>query len=137
MSKSSKISQWHQYDLKHINWNLKKYRGEVYAGKKKKTITLNNGATMPLVGYGTYLTSPRQTEHLVRMALEVGYRHIDKAQNYGNEHEVGLAVKHSGLEREELFITSKTQTTGYQATKKGIIQSLKGEYFLQIDQYMR
>ena len=94
-------------------------------GRKKKTITLNNGATMPLVGYGTYLTSPRQTEHLVRMALEVGYRHIDTAQNYGNEHEVGLAVKHSGLEREEVFITSKTQTTGYQATKKGIIQSLK------------
>lgn len=94
-------------------------------GDKKTTLTLNNGVTMPLVGYGTYLTSPRKTEHLVRTALEVGYRHIDTAQNYGNEHEVGLAVKHSGIVREELFITSKTQTTGYQATKKGIIQSLK------------
>lgn len=68
---------------------------------------LPNGVTMPLVGYGTYLTSPRKTEHLVRTALEVGYRHIDTAQNYGNEHEVGLAVKHSGIVREDLTLNQQ------------------------------
>lgn len=92
---------------------------------KAQTTKLNNGILMPIIGYGTYLTPPRQTEALVRQALDAGYRHIDTAQNYGNEREVGLAVKHSGIAREEIFITSKTQTTGYHATKNGIIQSLK------------
>ncbi len=93
--------------------------------EKNKTMTLNNGVNMPLIGYGTYLTAPKNAEHLVGLALEAGYRHIDTAQNYGNEHEVGLAVKNSGISREELFITSKTQTIGYTATKNGIRQSLK------------
>ena len=93
--------------------------------EKNKTMTLNNGVNMPLIGYGTNLTAPRNAEHLVGLALEAGYRHIDTAQNYGNEHEVGLAVKNSGISREELFITSKTQTIGYTATKNGIRQSLK------------
>ncbi len=88
------------------------------------TVTLNNGVKMPSVGYGTYLTPSRLTEELVLQALEAGYRHIDTAQNYGNEHEVGLAVKECGLPREEIFITSKTQTSGYGATQRGIARSL-------------
>lgn len=88
-------------------------------------IKLNNGVEIPAIGYGTYLTPPGQTEKLVQQALEVGYRHIDTAQNYGNEREVGLALKASGIPREDVFITSKTQTSGYAATKRGIESSLR------------
>lgn len=88
-------------------------------------IKLNNGIEMPIIGYGTYLTSKQDTRNLVLKALNSGYRHIDTAQNYGNEHEVGLAVKESNIPREEIFITSKTQTNGYGPTKRGIEESLK------------
>lgn len=59
---------------------------------------------MPLIGYGTYQTPPSITERRVADALKVGYRSIDTAQCYGNEHEVGLACRKSGIPREELFI---------------------------------
>lgn len=88
-------------------------------------VTLNNGIDMPIIGYGTYSIPQRHTETLVRQALETGYRHIDTAQYYGNEHEVGLAVKNSGIPRNKIFITSKTQTSGYHATQRSILQSLK------------
>lgn len=87
-------------------------------------LKLNNGVEIPSLGYGTYLTSPRVTEQNVLQALQVGYRLIDTAQNYGNEREVGLAVKNSGIKREDIFVTSKTQTSGYQSTKAGIDHSL-------------
>lgn len=72
-----------------------------------ETVTLNNGVKMPLIGYGTYQTPPSITEHCVADALLIGYRSIDTAQCYGNEHEVGLACQKSGIPREELFITTK------------------------------
>ena len=87
-------------------------------------IKLNNGITVPIIGYGTYLISKQDTKNLVLKALNVGYRHIDTAQYYGNEHEVGLAVKESNIDREKIFITSKTQTSGYESTKRGIEKSL-------------
>ena len=62
-----------------------------------ETITLNNGVKMPISGYGTYQTSPRIIEQCVADALQIGYRSIDTAQCYGNEHEVGLACKNSGI----------------------------------------
>lgn len=68
---------------------------------------MNNGVEMPLVGYGTYQISPNITEQCVSNALRIGYRSIDTAQCYGNEHEVGLACRKSGIQREELFITTK------------------------------
>ena len=68
---------------------------------------LNNGVEMPLVGYGTYQTPPSITERCVSDALHMGYRLIDTAQCYGNEHEVGLACRKSSIQREELFITTK------------------------------
>ncbi len=91
----------------------------------EEKLLLNNGIEIPRIGYGTYLTSPRKTESLVRQALDLGYRHIDTAQNYGNEREVGQALKNSSLNREDVFITSKTQTIGYDSTIRGIKQSLK------------
>ena len=68
---------------------------------------MNNGVKMPLVGYGTYQTPPSITEQCVSNALHIGYRSIDTAQCYGNEREVGLACRKSGIQREELFITTK------------------------------
>lgn len=85
---------------------------------------LNNGVKVPALGYGTYMTSPRVTEENVQQALQMGYRLIDTAQNYGNEREVGRAVLNSGIKRDEIFITSKTQTSGYKSTKMGIDNSL-------------
>ena len=70
-------------------------------------ITLNNGVQMPILGYGTYQTPPSKTERCVSDALKIGFRSIDTAQCYGNEREVGLACRKSGIARSELFITTK------------------------------
>ena len=89
-------------------------------------ITLNNGVEMPILGYGTYQTPPRITEQCVSDALRVGYRSIDTAQCYGNEREVGLACRKSGIPRSELFITTKLWAChGYQDTLRSIEGSLK------------
>ena len=58
-------------------------------------VTLNNGVKMPLIGFGTYQMSAGITERCVADALKIGYRHVDTAQCYGNEREVGLAIKNS------------------------------------------
>lgn len=70
-------------------------------------ITLNDGKTIPQFGFGVFQIPPEQTASAVTSALEAGYRHIDTAQMYGNEPEVGKAIADSGLSREELFITTK------------------------------
>ena len=70
-------------------------------------VKLNDGHVMPMIGFGTYQMPKRSTQRCVEDALECGYRHIDTAQCYGNEHEVGLAVKASGLRREDVFVTTK------------------------------
>jgi 2,5-diketo-D-gluconate reductase A len=70
-------------------------------------ITLNNGVEIPQLGFGVYQIKPADTEKAVLDALEVGYRHVDTAEMYGNEKEVGLAVRASGLKREDVFVTSK------------------------------
>lgn len=71
------------------------------------TITLNNGVEIPQLGFGTFQIPPKETEAAVLSALETGYRHIDTAEMYGNEKEVGKAVRGSGLDRADLFVTSK------------------------------
>jgi len=71
------------------------------------TITLNNGRTIPQLGFGVFQIDPKDTVEAVTSALEVGYRHIDTAQMYGNEREVGEAIARSGIPREEVFVTSK------------------------------
>lgn len=72
-----------------------------------KTITLNNGKTMPSIGFGVFQIPANQTKKAVLDALEAGYRLIDTAAIYGNEKEVGEAIRQSGLSRNELFITTK------------------------------
>lgn len=85
-------------------------------------ILLNNNVKMPLLGFGTYNSN---AEIDVLNALKVGYRLIDTAQWYNNEIEVGNAIKKSNIPREEIFITSKTITNGYNETIEGINKSLK------------
>jgi 2,5-diketo-D-gluconate reductase A len=70
-------------------------------------LTLNDGTTIPQLGFGVYQIPPSDTEAAVSQALEVGYRHIDTAEMYGNEAGVGAAVAASGLARDEVFLTSK------------------------------
>jgi 2,5-diketo-D-gluconate reductase A len=71
------------------------------------SLTLNDGNSIPQLGFGVYQIRPQETEAAVSQALEVGYRHIDTAQMYGNEKGVGAAVAASGLARDDVFITSK------------------------------
>jgi len=70
-------------------------------------ITLNDGANIPQLGFGTYKIAPDQTAAAVRTALETGYRHIDTAQMYRNEKGVGQAVRQVGADRGDVFVTSK------------------------------
>ena len=70
-------------------------------------ITLNNGQSIPQLGFGVFLIEPKDTAAAVSTALQAGYRHIDTAQMYGNEAEVGEAIARSGLDRGEVFVTSK------------------------------
>lgn len=86
---------------------------------------LNNGVQVPALGFGTYQMPAAITAQNVAKALELGYRSIDTAQNYGNEREVGLAVNQSSIARDKIFVTSKTQTSGYSSTKRGIDESLQ------------
>ncbi len=97
-----------------------------------KNVTLNNGVEMPLIGYGTYQIPGRKTTEYVLRAIRAGYRLIDTAQYYGNEAGVGEAIRESGLPRANFFVTTKVQTSGYEATKQGLDQSLQrfnGDYF--------
>lgn len=70
-------------------------------------ITLNTGVSIPQLGFGVWQVPPEDTRAAVATALEVGYRHIDTAEMYGNEKGVGEAIRESGLSRDEVFITSK------------------------------
>jgi 2,5-diketo-D-gluconate reductase A len=70
-------------------------------------IDLNDGNRIPQLGFGVFQIDPSQTVETVLYALEVGYRHIDTAEMYGNEREVGEAIRQSGLDRDEVFVTSK------------------------------
>ncbi|MDO4242454.1 MAG: aldo/keto reductase [Actinomyces sp.] len=71
------------------------------------TRTLANGVKMPVLGYGVFQTPPEETAEHVRTALEVGYRLIDTAQSYGNEEGVGAGLRDSGLDRQDVFLTTK------------------------------
>jgi 2,5-diketo-D-gluconate reductase A len=70
-------------------------------------ITLNDGNTILQLGFGVFLIEPVDTARAVSEALEIGYRHIDTAEMYGNEKEVGEGIRSSGLDRGDVFVTSK------------------------------
>lgn len=99
----------------------------ILKGNYMKFITLNNGVKMPILGFGVYQISKEDCERCVLDAIKVGYRHIDTAQAYFNEEEVGNAIIKSGLKRESIFITTKVwiDNYGYEKTKQSILNSLK------------
>jgi 2,5-diketo-D-gluconate reductase A len=71
------------------------------------TVTLPGGVEMPMVGFGTWQIRGRKAYESTKLALEVGYRHVDTATMYGNEEEVGRALRDSGVPRSEVFVTTK------------------------------
>lgn len=96
--------------------------------KLTDTYTLNNGTKIPIVGFGTWQSKDGdEAYNAVKAALEAGYRHIDTAAAYGNEESVGQAIKDSGINREELFVTSKlwNDDHGYESAKKALDLSLQ------------
>ena len=93
-----------------------------------KYVKLLNGVEMPILGFGVYqIPDLEECERVVLEAIEVGYRSIDTAQVYGNEEAVGNAIKKSGIDRKEFFITTKVwiSNSGYEKAKASIEESLK------------
>lgn len=90
-------------------------------------ITLSNGVKMPQLGYGVYQVTKDECERCVLDALDVGYRSIDTAQSYFNEEEVGAAIEKSGIDRKEIFLTSKVwiEHFGYEDCKKSVLESME------------
>jgi len=102
-------------------------------------VTLNNGITMPQLGFGVFqVTDPDICEEAVYQALMCGYRLIDTAAVYGNEAAVGRAIKRSGIPREDLFITTKlwVQDAGYEKAKAAFETSLKNLQLDYLDLYL-
>lgn len=90
-------------------------------------MTLYNGVKMPQLGYGVYQVTKKECEQCVADALEVGYRLLDTAQAYFNEEQVGSAIAKSGIEREEIFLTTKVwlEHYGYEQAKKSVLESME------------
>ena len=104
-----------------------------------QTVKLNNGVEIPILGFGVFqITDPVECERSVVDAIHAGYSHIDTAASYQNEEAVGRGIKHSGVAREKLFITTKLwiQSQGYEGTLKAFERSLKRLQLDYIDLYL-
>lgn len=89
-----------------------------------KTVKLNNGVEVPILGFGTFqITDPEEAEKAVKDAIEAGYRHIDTAQSYMNEESVGRGIANSGVPREDLFVTTKVWVEN--VSYNGVIASVE------------
>ncbi len=101
-------------------------------------ITLNDGSTIPQLGYGTFKVPPADTRRAVSEALELGYRHIDTAAIYGNEEGVGQAIADSGVSRDELFVTTKLWNDRHDGDepRKALQESLAKLGLDQVDLYL-
>ncbi len=101
-------------------------------------VRLNNGVEMPVFGLGTWMSTGRDARNAVGWALEAGYRLIDSAAAYGNEAEVGEAVRSSGIPRSEVFVTTKLwpSSLGYDSGLRAFEQSRRRLGFEQVDLYL-
>ena len=105
----------------------------------QSTVKLNNDVRMPILGLGVYQSPPgRVTRNAVNLALRVGYRHVDTARIYGNEVDVGEAVRESGVPRGDLFIATKLWNSdqGYDSTLRACEASLKRLGLDYLDLYL-
>ncbi len=103
-----------------------------------ETVTLNNGVKMPILGFGTLYLRDEPGERCVADAISLGYRLLDTATIYGNEDAVGAGIKRSGVDREELFVTSKVwvDDSGYEETKRAFETSLNKLDLEYLDLYL-
>lgn len=103
----------------------------------KQTFTLANGVEIPAVGFGTYKAA-LEDEKIIRSAIEQGYRHLDTAAFYGNEEAVGKAMRESGVDRSEFFVTSKIWKAdmGYESAHKAFEESLRRLGIEYLDLYL-
>ena len=124
-----------------IGSGASKLFGSVSSGKMVgliKTVKLNNNIEMPILGFGTNTLNGSVCEQCVADAISLGYRLIDTAKIYGNEEFVGAGIKKSGINREELFVTSKVWVSdaGYENTKKAFDLSLQKLGLEYLDLYL-
>ena len=107
--------------------------GHAPASSPIPTFMLPTGSPIPVLGFGTYKVTPEDTYDAVSRALEVGYRHIDTAQMYGNEAEVGAALEASGIARQDLFVTTKVDNSNHEperaaASIRRSLEDLRTDY---------
>jgi 2,5-diketo-D-gluconate reductase A len=101
-------------------------------------ITLNDGNTIPQLGFGVFQIKPEDTAEAVKTALQTGYRHIDTAEMYGNEKEVGEGIRASGIPRDEIFVTSKLNNAFHEpdAARKAFDTTLSDLGFDHVDLFL-
>lgn len=101
-------------------------------------ITLNDGRTIPQLGFGVWQVDPNEAESVVSQALDAGYRHIDTAAAYRNEEAVGAAIAASGIPRDDLYITTKLWVSDFKAgrTQQAMESSLEKLGLEQVDLYL-
>jgi 2,5-diketo-D-gluconate reductase A len=102
------------------------------------TIPLNNGVEIPQLGFGVFKVPPADTEAVTRTALEIGYRHVDTAEMYGNEAGVGRAIRAAGLDRDDVFVTSKLDNPyhAHDDALKAFDRTLEELGFEQVDLFL-
>ncbi len=102
------------------------------------TITLNDGHEIPQLGFGVFQIPPEETEQAVREALSVGYRHIDTAEMYRNERGVGEAIRAAGLDRDDVFVTSKLSNAFHHPddARRALEQTLEALGFDHVDLFL-
>jgi 2,5-diketo-D-gluconate reductase A len=102
------------------------------------TIELNDGHTIPQLGFGVFQIDPGETAEAVAEALRVGYRHVDTAEMYGNEEAVGEAIRASGLDRSEVFVTSKLNNGFHEpdAARRAFDETLQALGFDYVDLFL-
>src|SRR5579884_893795 len=103
-----------------------------------RDMKMKSGHKIPQIGFGTWQLSPKEALDAVAAALKLGYRHVDTAKIYGNEQQVGQAIRQSGIPRDEIFVTTKLWNSdqGYDSALKAFDASLKRLGLDYIDLYL-